>query len=334
MSPRLSLLLPTGEIDPSRPTRFFLPSPQAVLNDFSPEGSEIVQPFRPWFEHWAQNGFSTVVRPSDEPVAQSVVFLQRSKAQSRNLIWKAVQTTYGRVVIDGAKTDGVDGVLKELKRIGPVTPAIAKADGKLFSIDATDFKGALDAWAPSAETVVDGYHTVPGVFSAEHVDPASRLLSSHLPPNLQGSVADLGAGWGYLSAELLKTRPKISSVHLVEATALALDCAKQNVPDDRAVFHWADATTWRPAEAVETVIMNPPFHTGRNAEPDIGRQFIEASAQVLRPNGTLWMVANRHLPYESRLNELFASVQEVGGDNRFKILTARSPRRSKSASVR
>ena len=43
------------------------------------------------------------------------------------------------------------------------------------------------------------------------------------------------------------------------------------------------------------------------------------------------MVANRHLPYEAALQDRFAKVDEVAGDNRFKVLCAARPARAKRA---
>ncbi|MDJ0858941.1 MAG: methyltransferase, partial [Dinoroseobacter sp.] len=71
----------------------------------------------------------------------------------------------------------------------------------------------------------------------------------------------------------------------------------------------------------------PPFHTSRAAHPQLGRSFIAAAAGMLKPSGRLWLVANRHLPYETEARSLFTEVQEVAGDNRFKILLAAKPRR-------
>jgi 16S rRNA (guanine1207-N2)-methyltransferase len=73
--------------------------------------------------------------------------------------------------------------------------------------------------------------------------------------------------------------------------------------------------------------MNPPFPTGRAADPDLGRAVIAVAARMLAPTGQLWMVANRHLPYEATLEAHFAKVEEVTGDNRFKILRAERPAR-------
>ena len=72
--------------------------------------------------------------------------------------------------------------------------------------------------------------------------------------------------------------------------------------------------------------MNPPFHTGRSAEPALGQDFIKAAARNLTRNGDLWIVANRHLPYEATLSDCFRQVEEVAGDNRFKVFHASRPR--------
>ena len=92
-----------------------------------------------------------------------------------------------------------------------------------------------------------GYLTSPGVFSADDIDPASEMLMQHIPTGLSGHVADLGAGWGYLSDRALSEHPSIETLHLVEDNAAALECARANVEDPRAEFHWADVLNWRQA---------------------------------------------------------------------------------------
>ena len=71
--------------------------------------------------------------------------------------------------------------------------------------------------------------------------------------------------------------------------------------------------------------MNPPFHAGRRADPEIGRAFIAAAARMLKPAGTLWLVANRHLPYEISLKDRFRDVAEIAGTSKFKVLQAVRP---------
>ena len=80
-------------------------------------------------------------------------------------------------------------------------------------------------------------------------------------------------------------RPGVSELHLVEAEADALACARRNVADPRAAFHWADATRFHPGRAMDFVVMNPPFHGGRAADPALGAAFIRQAAAILQPAG-------------------------------------------------
>jgi 16S rRNA (guanine1207-N2)-methyltransferase len=206
-----------------------------------------------------------------------------------------------------------------------VDGAFSKAHGKLFACKQPD-AGAFADWRSGPAMTPGGFWTAPGVFSADGIDPASALLADALPERLGRFVGDLGAGWGFLSAHVL-TRPDIEAVHLVEAEHMALECARRNVGDPRAVFHWEDARHWNPPVRLDSIVMNPPFHRSRSAEPAIGQAFVQAAATALTPQGQLWMVANRHLPYEQTLHSAFTNVFEVGGDARFKLFHATRPKR-------
>jgi len=73
--------------------------------------------------------------------------------------------------------------------------------------------------------------------------------------------------------------------------------------------------------------MNPPFHQSRKAEPDLGAAFIHAASKSLRRSGSLYMVANRQLPYESALNADFGQWAEIATTPRYKIIHAKKPKR-------
>ena len=49
---------------------------------------------------------------------------------------------------------------------------------------------------------------------------------------------------------------------------------------------------------------------------------------MLAAHGKLWMVANRHLPYEAALREHFRNVEELPGDGGFKLFHATRPLKS------
>ena len=143
-----------------------------------------------------------------------------------------------------------------------------------------------------------------------------------MPATLAGRGADLGAGWGYLSAEVLARCPKVTALDLYEAESRALALARHNLAGSAAKldFRWHDVTAGIDGQ-YDFIVSNPPFHTpAREDRPDIGQRFIAVAAQALRPGGQLFMVANRHLPYEQILNDSFGQVRVAAERDGFKVI--------------
>ncbi|MCH2164376.1 MAG: methyltransferase [Marinovum sp.] len=249
----------------------------------------------------------------------SALVVPREKARARALVSEATAACSGHLIIDGQKTDGIEPMIKALKAKGAaLLGPISKAHGKLIWCENCP---DVSDWA-AAPQQVDGLMTLPGVFSADKVDAGSRALAQHLPQKLGTHIADLGAGWGWLSAQMADGE---RDIHMVEADGIALDCARQNVPG--ATAHWADVTRWQTPMLMDAVVMNPPFHEGRKGVPELGQAFIAKAASILKPSGHLYMVANRHLPYEEALERSFGKVEVVAGPPAFKLFHASRPSR-------
>lgn len=163
----------------------------------------------------------------------------------------------------------------------------------------------------------------PGVFGWDKIDAGSALLVDHLPKDLKGVAADFGAGTGYLSKHLLERCPNITSIILAEADSRALECARENVASDKAEYLWADLTKPADLPVLDVIVMNPPFHTGKKTESQLGQSFIETAAHHLKKGGKLYMVANAHLPYEHILHAKFSEVKLLAEKQGFKIFEAR-----------
>ena len=287
--------------------------------------TQVVTRHYPVHRAFAEAGYDTAVAPSGT-YALSILCLPRAKAEARAMIALASEITDGPVIVDGQKTDGVDSILKEIRKRGNVGEVISKAHGKIFAVTG----GSFDDWRVRPhrfprEDRTGAFVTAPGAFSADAIDPGSQALAKALPVSLKGTVVDLGAGWGYLSDAIL-SRDGVTRVDLVEADHAALDAARENVTDPRARFHWADARDFRPDGFVDHVVTNPPFHTGRATDPELGLAFIRAAAAMLKPHGTLWLVANRHLPYEKTLEATFRDVQTLDQSAQYKLYSASRPR--------
>ncbi|WP_209427323.1 class I SAM-dependent methyltransferase [Pararhodobacter sp. SW119] len=269
-----------------------------------------------------------------DPAAAVLVCLPRNREEARDLVARAAAMaahTGGPVILDGQKTDGIEALLRALRDRVALSEPLSKGHGKIAWFAATD-AAALADWRAAQRAVTDEsgrrFVTQPGIFSSDGADPGSALLLASLPAGLKGRAVDLGAGWGWLSTGLLAQSPKISELHLVESDARALACARENVADPRAVFHWADATHPLPGLSADLIVSNPPFHQGRAGQPGLGQAFLRAAAAMLAPSGQLWLVANRHLPYEATLAQAFTTHREVAAEAGFKVLLAERPRRA------
>lgn len=190
----------------------------------------------------------------------------------------------------------------------------------------------LERWRQGAvmRRILDGrFWSRPGLFNWDRIDEGSALLAQHLPDTIAGNVADFGCGWGFLSDHLLRHCHDIDSLDIYDADGDCFECARRNlglVPTKvKAQPHWQDITAGFDRTKFDAVIMNPPFHEGKEADPLIGLKFIAAAAQALRPQGQLWLVANRQLPYENLLAETFAETEKIVETGGFKVLHARNP---------
>lgn len=321
MSDRLCLALSRGVVAlPEGDILILHPGPDTDLSCFDRDRTVVFARSASAQQRAVAEGWKTDM--PEEPCAAVIVALPRAREAARAAMRHARHLTGGPIIVDGNKTDGVDSFYREVKERAEVSDAWSKAHGKVFTVAG----GIFDDW-PSLDPVVgsDGWWRAPGVFSADGVDKASAYLAENLPGTLAGTVVDLGAGWGYLARAILD-RAEVEVVHLVEDDVLALRSAEKNVTDGRARFHAADAKSWRPDAAVDHVVTNPPFHVGRAAEPELGRAFIRSAADMLKPKGSLWLVANRHLPYETTLEDCFRSVETLAQNPSFKIFHATSPK--------
>lgn len=325
-SARLDMALESGAFALPHSGDIVVFAPQAGddLSALPRERVVVLTGFKPDFDHFQAQGYRT---EAAQPSA-ALLCLPRAKAEALALIAEAfaMLPAGSPVLVDGQKTDGVDGVLKLARSAGiALGEVISKAHGKACVLTA----GAVPTgWKGEARLVEGGFVTRPGVFSADGPDRGSVLLAAALPERIYGRVADLGAGWGYLARAIL-TRRDVTSLDLVEADRSALQCAQENVTDPRARFHWADATHFKPAQPWDAVVMNPPFHISRAADPELGAGFLRAAHRGLLPGGTLWLVANRHLPYDRVLTPLFRTVEDIGGDAVFRLTRAAHPIRAR-----
>ncbi len=229
-----------------------------------------------------------------------------------------------RLIALAPKDKGGSRLRKDLEAFGCVVIETVKAHHRICACARPETIVGLDeAVASGAPRVIEpfGLWSQPGVFSWDRIDPGTALLIENLP-RLSGEGADLGCGVGYLAKAVL-TSPQVRRLSLIDIDRRAVDCARRNIEDPRATVHWADATSGDALLSdLDFVVMNPPFHDGGWENRHLGQAFIRRAAGVLRKAGVLWMVANRHLPYESALADFFTTVEIKADQGGYKVFEA------------
>jgi 16S rRNA (guanine1207-N2)-methyltransferase len=229
----------------------------------------------------------------------------------------------GRLDVMAAKDRGGSRLKKELEGFGVVVGESAKAHHRRCVVirpeTLTGIDEAVVAGAPRLVEGLDAW-SQPGVFAWDRIDAGSLLLARSLPP-LKGAGADLGCGYGALATVVLGSSA-VTALRLIDLDRRAIAAAKQNVTDPRATFEWADARTIEASGDLDFVVTNPPFHDGGTEDKRLGQAFVRQAAGLLGKGGVLWLVANRHLPYEADLNAAFKRVAMVADAGGYKVFEA------------
>lgn len=295
------------------------------------------QSFKPDADALQRSGFTAVSAECSGVRANFPLVLvlpPRQREEARALMARAITATRpgGIVVAAMQNNEGARSTESDFIRlVGPVT-TLVKNKCRVFwkmALDDSLNRPLVNQWLAldAPRPITDGrFLSRPGIFAWNRIDSASRLLAHSLPSTLAGEAADLGAGFGYLATELLTRCPRINSLDLYEAESRALDLARHNLASFTIRvpigYHWHDVTSGLPS-TYDVIVTNPPFHTQRRTDrPDIGRRFLSVAANALRPGGSLWLVANRHLPYEAVLKERFATITTIAIQDGFKVIAA------------
>ena len=164
-----------------------------------------------------------------------------------------------------------------------------------------------------------------GVFSKGRLGEGTRLLLDALPEHMEGSLLDLGCGWGAIGVSLKKQWHGLT-VTMADvnrrALGLAADNARRNGVSVTCVE--SDGMAALMDRRFDAVITNPPIRAGKQV---IYGMFADA-AKVLKPGGALYLVIRKQQGAEScvkYLKTLYANVEKLDKEGGFWVLKADAP---------
>jgi len=245
---------------------------------------------------------------------QVVVHLQKGRAAT----WQGLAEAWdrlepgGRLLLAGGNDLGIKSAVKRLSaELGQAADVVANR--ARARVAAWRRVGSARPTTPvtariEVETCGSSFElrSVPGVFSADGVDPGTSLLLGRLE-NLPepAAIFDAGCGLGVLGLAALRRWPSATAL-LADADRRAVDCAVGSSGDlglgERCEVVWWDATRDpAPSRVFDLVLVNPPFHSGVPVDLQPARAIFRAIDATLAPGGRALVVANRTLPWERDL---------------------------------
>jgi 16S rRNA (guanine1207-N2)-methyltransferase len=250
----------------------------------------------------------------------------------------------GKLCLIGDKSEGIRGFNKraathlggslEEKKIsgglwfGKITSNPAKAGEPLDDQNYTQLREVLDSL--DTDDTAFQFISKPGIYGWQKIDPGSHFLIENLsemldqPLPLNGKVLDLGCGYGYLS---LKAAGAETELTCTDNNAAALLCCEENLSANQLsgkviASNAGDMIT----EKFDTILCNPPFHSGFATNSDLTERFVSAAARCLKTNGQACFVVNKHIAIEQKAGRYFAKIRVHSENKHFKLIHLSQPK--------
>ena len=161
-----------------------------------------------------------------------------------------------------------------------------------------------------------------GVFSKEHVDFATDfMLRTIIDDELEGSVLDMGCGYGVIGITVSNLCSKVSSVTLCDINNRAIDLATRNAERNRVVNAniFASDGFANVEGRFDIIITNPPIRAGKA----VIYKMYEDAKEHLNDGGRFYLVINKKHGAPSTinyLNELYSEVEVLDKKAGFNVI--------------
>jgi 16S rRNA (guanine1207-N2)-methyltransferase len=243
----------------------------------------------------------------------------------------------GSLYIAGANQAGIQSVIKDAdelfgavnilgyKKGNRVARLIKQRDGPPLPgwVDITGIApGTWVEFTVSLSSHTFHIHSLPGVFSYDHLDEGTKMLLSvsNIPPGAR--VLDVGCGYGILG--IYAALEGAGLVHLVDNNLLAIASSRETLSLNHitnAEVFVGDLLDSMGANKYDLILSNPPFHAGHIVNYQIAQAMFDQSCQALNPGGQMTIVANRFIRYDKVIKAIFGNVSTLTESGKFHVLS-------------
>ncbi len=258
-----------------------------------------------------------------------VLFYPKSKEQllyTLSLLKPAISAKT-EIFVVGDNKGGIKSLSNHALRLGLDANKLDNAKHCLWFSLYGDFSNLPDSQLPQRFDISIGnvalqLYSLPGVFNHGRLDTGTALLLENLQHIHTGTVLDFACGCGVIGAFLKKRSPAIT-LYSSDISALAANSTEKTLAANQlqGTVVTADGLPQH-LPLFDHIVSNPPFHTGIKTDYSISQQFISQSIAHLKKGGTLTLVANNHLAYQSLLSEAFGKVEILARRDGFIVYQA------------
>lgn len=157
----------------------------------------------------------------------------------------------------------------------------------------------------------------PGLFASGSIDKGTELLLESLPTTLRHkTVLDMACGSGIVSSALKSLG--VEKIAACDAHLLSVQ-ATRSILGDSAVRWDFMGSSFRKSFC-DVIVTNPPFHLGKKTLALIGRRWIAECHRLLKDNGRVYLVHNKHLDYLAHAKDYFSETEVIAQNASFQVI--------------
>lgn len=248
---------------------------------------------------------------------------------------KSLVSTETKIIAAGMAKSIHTSTLKLFEKyIGITKTSLAKKKSRLIFCESEEDIHIVNSPYPKSYILENTEHTIinhANVFSRESLDIGSRFFLQHIPQSDKyKTIIDLGCGNGVIGLIAAEKNPQ-AKILFLDVSFMAIESARQTFEyslntsersKQKALFQVADCLSGLEANSADLILNNPPFHQDNAVGDEVAWKMFQQSKVVLKQNGELYVIGNRHLGYHIKLKKIFGNCEVVATNKKFVILKA------------